>query len=322
MQIATMYCPHKKPSNEILEGLRRRHKNTIITGDFNSKHEDIGHANSDDSGRIFINTIKAYKYTILNDNEPTYTNDRTGKQDVKYLMFSSPELTKKFVEFWVEEDLGSDHNLITATFKQPGTLQPKPTKTNKLYNKANWKHINNTITTQMANTPLNNKSTKKDIDQYINKLTDTITPTLDENITTRTIKENRIGLPKLIIDMIKDKKYIRKKWQKTRMKYHKALYNQHNKEIKRLIKIEHNKNWENKCNKLELIENIDDSWKHLKQIMGTKHSTPKYPTLEVTINNVTTKMTTTEQKVETLTKTLEQTLTHDQDKNNSAKNVN
>ena len=103
IQIATMYCPHKKPSKEILEGIIRRHKNTIITGDFNSKHEDIGHAYSDDSGRTLINTIKAHKYTILNDNEPTYTNDRTGKQDVKDFMFSSPELAKKFVEFLVEE---------------------------------------------------------------------------------------------------------------------------------------------------------------------------------------------------------------------------
>ena len=134
-----MYSPQKKPSQEILEGIIRRHKNIIITGDFNSKHEDIGHANSDDSGRALINT-KAHKYTILNDNEPTYTNDRTGEQDVKDLMFSSREMAKKFVEFWVEEDLGCDHNIITATFKQPGTLPPRPTKTIKLYHKANWKH--------------------------------------------------------------------------------------------------------------------------------------------------------------------------------------
>ena len=75
-----MYCPQKKPSKEILEGIIRRHKNTIITGDFNSKHEDIGHANSDDSGRTLINTITTHKYTILNDNEPTYTSDRTGRK--------------------------------------------------------------------------------------------------------------------------------------------------------------------------------------------------------------------------------------------------
>ena len=41
-------------------------------------------------------------------------------------MFSSPEMTKKFVDFGVEEDLGSDHNIITATFTQLETHRPKP----------------------------------------------------------------------------------------------------------------------------------------------------------------------------------------------------
>ena len=41
----------------------------------------------------------------------------------------------------------------------------------------------------MANTPLNNKSTKKDIDQYINKLTDT------HNNTGRQHNKNHQGKP-------------------------------------------------------------------------------------------------------------------------------
>ena len=45
--------------------------------------------------------------------------------------------------------------------------------------------------------------------------------------------------------------------------------------------------------------------------MGTTRTKPTYPTLEITINNVKTKIKTTEQKVETLTKSLEQTFTHD-----------
>ena len=66
----------------------------------------------------------------------------------------------------------------------------------------------------MAHTTLNNKSTKKDIDKYINKLTDTITTTLDENVTTKNIKVNQIGLPKLIRDMIKDKNIYQEKMAK------------------------------------------------------------------------------------------------------------
>ena len=53
--------------------------------------------------------------------------------------------------------------------------------------------------------------------------------------------------------------------------------------------------------------------------MGTNRTKPTYPTLEITINNVKTKIKSTEQKVETLTKSLEQTFTHDQDKKQFSK---
>ena len=89
--------------------------------------------------------------------------------------------------------------------------------------------------------------------------------------------------------------------------------------IKSLIKLENNKNWENKCNQLELTENIHESWKHLKQIMGTNHTKLTYPTLVINENNIKTKITTTEQKVITLTKTLEKIFTQDQNKQQFSK---
>ena len=74
----------------------------------------------------------------------------------------------------------------------------------------------------MDNIPLdNNSTTRKDIEQYINKLTNAISTTLNENVPTKAIDESQIGLPKLVRDMTKDKKI-------------------------------YNKNWQDKCNKLEL----------------------------------------------------------------------
>ena len=169
IQITTLYCPRKNPLKETIGGIIQRNKNTIITGDFNSRHEELGHNDSDNSGRTLINTFHEHNYTKFNDDEPTYTNNRTGTQDVKDLIFSSPGMTKKFLDFWVGEDLGSDRNIINATFTPIKTQQLKPLKTIKLYHKANWKHINDTITTQMEDLQINNKSTRKDIDQYIDR---------------------------------------------------------------------------------------------------------------------------------------------------------
>ena len=42
IQITTLYCPRKNPSKEIIEGNIQKNKNTIITGDFNSRHEELG----------------------------------------------------------------------------------------------------------------------------------------------------------------------------------------------------------------------------------------------------------------------------------------
>ena len=92
---------------------------------------------SDISGRTLVDITNQYKYTKLNDNEPTYTNDKTGKQDVKDLIFSSPKMIHTFKEFWVDEDLGSDHNTIIATFSNKGIAY--------IYHKADRQLINNNI---------------------------------------------------------------------------------------------------------------------------------------------------------------------------------
>ena len=45
-----------------------------------------------------------------------------------------------------------------------------------------------------------------------------------------------------------------------------------------LIKQDHKKNWENKCNDLELKEN-QNIWKQMKSMLGLKPVKTKYPTL-------------------------------------------
>ena len=83
-----------------------------------------------DLGRIIIH-LKEHLYRHIQQS-----NDHTGKEDVKDLIFASPTMTKSFKDFWVDEDLGSDHRTINATFSsQPLTYNKHP-KTILLYHKA------------------------------------------------------------------------------------------------------------------------------------------------------------------------------------------
>ena len=308
-QITTIYCPHKNPSEELIDKICNRYKNTIITGDFNSKHENFGHDTADKHGNNLVNITETNEFTKLNDNQPTYTNERTGTQDVKDLIFSSKTMTSKFTEFTVEEDLGSDHNIITATFKNTNINTETPKRTIFLYHKADWTHINNTITTKMQIHTLNHKSTTTDIDNYTDNLTSTINTTINDNVKTTELKQNSIGIPEHIKKLIKEKRQIRAKWKKYRNKNDKQNYNQITYIIKQLITREKRQKWEQKCNDLELEENQLNQWQELKKLTNSKTGT-LFPTLITSdVNGNIIKSQTTKEKVDTLTTALENIFT-------------
>ena len=48
-------------------------------------------------------------------------------------------------DFWVGEDLGSDHNTIIGVFSHTPLINELPPPTVMLYHKADWKDINQTI---------------------------------------------------------------------------------------------------------------------------------------------------------------------------------
>ena len=314
IQIATLYCPRGKPSTEILKTIMTRHDKTIITGDFNCKHVDFDHDKNDQGGNTLVDITNQYKYTKLNDNQPTYTNDRTGKEDVKDLMFSSPQMTSTFDEFWVDEDLG--HNIIIGTFKHKNISYKPPPKLIHLCHKANWTIINNNITQVMNTIQINHKSSQQDIDKYITKLTTTIQDNIKHNVKTIQIQPDRIGLPQHTLKLIKEKQNIRKLYQRTRQRIYKTQYNQLNKQIKLQIKAQKRNNWQKKCNDLELTDNQENTWPQLKRLLGLKPPPTKFPTL-ITKNETTDKKmksTTPQQKVDTLTTTFQNIFTHETSK--------
>ena len=174
IQVATIYCPRKNPSHEIINNICIRHVKKIITGDFNCRHENFGHETADKDGNLLVHYTEQHKYTKINDNEPTYTNDITGKENVKDLIFASPKMMETFQDFWVDEDLGSDHRAIIATFSSQPLTHDKLKKKILLYHKADWTAINNTITNEMTKLHLNHTPSIETIENYTSTITSVI----------------------------------------------------------------------------------------------------------------------------------------------------
>ena len=179
LHISTLYCPKGRPSSEIIEGFCLGRDNVILTGDFNSKHESFGNKTRTTGGNLLQETIDDMNLTLTNDGTPTHTGDSTNDKDILDLMFISPPIISPFRDFWVGEDLGSDHNTIIGVFSHTPLIDELPPQTVMLYHKADWKDINQTITNLINHTLDIHTSTIQDIDNYVNTLTDTITQTID-----------------------------------------------------------------------------------------------------------------------------------------------
>ena len=169
--------------------------NVILTGDFNSKHESFGNKTRTTGDNLLQETIDDMNLTLTNDGTPTHTCDSRNDKDIPGLMFISPPIIPHCRDFWVGEDLGSDHNTVIGVFSHTPLIDELPPQTVMLYHKADWKDINQTITNIMTNHTLDiHTSTIQGIDNYVNTLTDTITQTIDERVQSETLKTKFSGL--------------------------------------------------------------------------------------------------------------------------------
>ena len=313
--ISTIYCPKGSPSIELIEGLLDGRENVVLTGDFNSKHQDLGNDKQDKSGHDLVEVTRKLGMTLINAGTPTYRNDKTGKDDVNDLIFISPSLFPCYKEFWVGEDLGSDHSVITGVLYCTPVVNRRPDRTIRLYHKANWKDINDIIMAKMDNSSLDmENATIQDIDTYVDKLTTTITSTVNDKVPTKSIKGNSIGIPKEIRDLITQKRHIRRLWQTTRDEQHKTAFNRLQKQVKKAMISTRKDNWHRYCNDMELAEGQDHSWRKLKSVLNPKTGSLSYPTLVSTNSKGgKTRATTTSEKLDTFASQMEQIFTEDGD---------
>ena len=80
--------------------------------------------------------------------------------------------------------------------------------------------------------------TEDEIDNYVDTLTNTITSAIAENVPTKSIKRNSIGLPIEIRELIRQKRHQRRLCQRTRIPQYKTNANRLQKRIGKDVLLE------------------------------------------------------------------------------------
>lgn len=243
--IVSLYCPKGKPSTKLIEELAI-HKNIVITGDLNVRHKYINSDKNTKGGVDLYNICTKTKLQFANDfSQITHVNDITGATSSIDLTITS--MISKLKNFETGEDLGSDHFSTLTTFKvniiSNITNQNPKTKVT-LYHKANWEKHNNTLLEKMKWLIDNNKviiNPVNYIETSVEKLNIELHNIINE-IPSKKISTNNIGIPPDIRELIKEKRKIRKEWQNRRDPTTKTKLNNINLKIKAKIKLIKEKN--------------------------------------------------------------------------------
>ena len=258
--MSTVYCPHANPSVELIDGLCENRDQIILTGDFNSKHPELGNDQTKPSGTRLVTATQNNNLTLINDGTPTFLT-RLGKEDINDLIFISQSIIPNFRDFWVGDDHGSYHFVINGVFSYTPIYNKMNEKTVRLFHKADWIDINFSIRTTMTKTTLNKRNvTEDEIDNYVDTLTYTITSVIAEKVPTKSIKRNSMGLPIEIRELIRQKRHQRRLWQKTRVPQYKTNANRLQKRISKDITIRKRDSWKKYCDDMELSEGQDAAW--------------------------------------------------------------
>jgi len=267
--------PRNKFTQQDLRTLLDTSHKVLLAGDFNARHSLWNCTRNNTNG----NTL--YSFIDLNDDvqltySPTHTHFPTNN--------SSPStidlvMYKNFTDITTPAsipELTSDHNPIILQIKHPNPKQT--TIKRRSFQNTDWKAFRQTLNDL---TEINNQiNTTDDIDEAITTLTTAITQAMNRHSKLVKITDAKDKLPQDILDKIKRRNSLRKKYQRTQNIQFKRQYTDLCNEIRTDITHHRTQQWKNTLQSLNVQDN--SLWKLTKRLKNTK--TP-IPTLQY--NNTT-----------------------------------
>ena len=216
----------------------------IFLGDFNSKHKQFGCAKPNKSGQTLVNIATDLKLSYVEPNRHTREDPVNGTSDILDMTFITPGLSSRDISFSVADDhMGSDHFPIQISFDKPLKRNTPLTEPRYQLDKTNDDLLHNTLKDSLTNIDTNNHTrrtggTRGHLSDKLMKAVDTSTP--------KVYSRNDLKSPisQAILDLIKDKRRLRRLYNSAQDPNIKSTSNKLQKEIRTKINQESTISWE------------------------------------------------------------------------------
>ena len=282
--LATIYCPNGNPSLRLFRMINALSKQVIFLGDFNSKHKQFDCVKPNKSGQMLVNIAKDLKLFYVNQLEPNrHTREDLvhGTSDILDMAFITPGLSYRDISFSVADDhMGSDHFPIQISLDKPLKRNTPLAEPHYRFDKTNDDLLHNTLKDSLSNIDTN-ITTQDELEE----LAVTLCDKLMKAVNTSTPKmygrnDPKSPISQAILDLIKEKRRLRRLYNNTQDPNIKSTINKLQKEIRTKINQESTISWEKFCNSISLESDPKKSWRKITNFHKPK-GPRSYPTLKL-----------------------------------------
>lgn len=276
--ISALYCPprHNNKKESFKHYFKTLGTKFIAGGDFNAKHIHWGSRLTTTKGRELLAAITDENIKYLTTGEPTYwPTDQTKSPDL-IDFFLIKGLDEKSFKIESSFDLSSDHSPILLTYHAHVVHLDKSPHLSST--KTNWSLFREILLRKInLNIPLKSQNEIENAVEYLTKIIQKSawksTPDFVES-------ERVYANPRHVQELIKEKRKMRKVWQKYRKSDDKIKLNRMTLNLKKELNRLKNESVQNYLSKLSPFQNTNyDLWKATKKLKQPKETQPPIKTL-------------------------------------------
>ena len=230
-------------------------KQVIFLGDFNSKHKQFGCVKPSKSCQTLLNIAKDLKlFYQLEPNRHTREDPVHGTSDILDMAFITAGLSYRDISFSVADDhMDSDHFLIQISLDKPLKRNTPLSEARYRSDKTNDDLLHNTPKDSLTSIDTN-ITTQDELEELAVTLCDKLMKAVDTSTPEMYSRNDpKSPISQAILDLIKEKRRLRRLYNNTQDPNIKSTINKLQKEIRTKINQESTISWEKFCNSISLL---------------------------------------------------------------------
>ena len=259
------------PDLSLFQTINNLSDNVMFVGGFSSRLESFGCAHRNPSGPMLKNIQKQLNYIHLNSDEHTHMDRAKGSTDILDMAFISPNLAKHDIQFQIGDDLGSDHLPIEVSTDTPPHRNTFTNHTKYKFDQTDREVFESTSKEALGSADFSGHLSTSDLDKYADFIITAIHTAVDKAIlTSKSVRPESNLISNETLALIKDKRRLRRQYSQKKDPAVKTRINKLQKQVKEELKLESLVSWEKFCNSISLENNINESWRKIKNFLKPK----------------------------------------------------